>query len=171
MRNFCVSTLCPVVIRPYLCMCMCVYIYIYICIYLYLLIILILIITISIIISWIFIFLTRLAARSLRAHDRPAVQEALVTASAYPSITYTSIIRSKTWCRKNINASFIYVYMYVCIYIYIYINVYILARYLHLIFDCLRFWQCSYTQFPSQDSGLFGPNPWKILAPPSNYLS
>ena len=28
-----------------------------------------------------------------------------------------------------------------------------------------------YTQFPSQDSGLFGPNPWKILAPPSNYLS
>ena len=28
-----------------------------------------------------------------------------------------------------------------------------------------------YTQFPSQDSGLFGPNPWKVLAPPSNYLS
>ena len=28
-----------------------------------------------------------------------------------------------------------------------------------------------YTQFPSQDSGLFGPNPWKILVPPSNYLS
>ena len=28
-----------------------------------------------------------------------------------------------------------------------------------------------YTQFPSQDSGIFGPNPWKILAPPSNYLS
>ena len=28
-----------------------------------------------------------------------------------------------------------------------------------------------FTQFPSQDSGLFGPNPWKILAPPSNYLS
>ena len=27
-----------------------------------------------------------------------------------------------------------------------------------------------YTQFPSHDSGLFGPNPWKILAPPSNYL-
>ena len=29
----------------------------------------------------------------------------------------------------------------------------------------------AYTQFPSQDSGLFGPNSWKILAPPSNYLS
>ena len=28
-----------------------------------------------------------------------------------------------------------------------------------------------YPQFPSQDSGLFGPNPWKILAPPSKYLS
>ena len=28
-----------------------------------------------------------------------------------------------------------------------------------------------YTQFAIQDSGLFGPNPWKILAPPSNYLS
>ena len=28
-----------------------------------------------------------------------------------------------------------------------------------------------YTQFPSQDSGLFGPNPWKVLAPPSSYLS
>ena len=27
------------------------------------------------------------------------------------------------------------------------------------------------TQFPSHDSGLFGPNPLKILAPPSNYLS
>ena len=25
--------------------------------------------------------------------------------------------------------------------------------------------------FPSRDSGLFGPNPWNILAPPSNYLS
>ena len=29
----------------------------------------------------------------------------------------------------------------------------------------------AYTQFPSQDSGLFGPNPWKVLAPMSNYLS
>ena len=28
-----------------------------------------------------------------------------------------------------------------------------------------------YTQFPSQDAGLFGPNPWNILAPPSNYIS
>ena len=28
-----------------------------------------------------------------------------------------------------------------------------------------------YTPFPSQDSGLFGPNLWKVLAPPSNYLS
>ena len=28
-----------------------------------------------------------------------------------------------------------------------------------------------YTQFAIQDSGLFGPDPWKILAPPSNYLS
>ena len=28
-----------------------------------------------------------------------------------------------------------------------------------------------YTQFAIQDSSLFGPNPWKILAPPSNYLS
>ena len=28
-----------------------------------------------------------------------------------------------------------------------------------------------YTQFQSQDSGLFGPNPWKVLAPSSNYLS
>ena len=28
-----------------------------------------------------------------------------------------------------------------------------------------------YTQFAIQDSCLFGPNPWKILAPPSNYLS
>ena len=28
-----------------------------------------------------------------------------------------------------------------------------------------------YTQFPSQDSGLFGPNPWKIFAPPTNYLA
>ena len=31
--------------------------------------------------------------------------------------------------------------------------------------------QLVYPQFPSQDSGFFGPNPWKILAPPSNYLS
>ena len=29
----------------------------------------------------------------------------------------------------------------------------------------------SYTQISIQDSGLFGPNPWNILAPPSNYLS
>ena len=29
----------------------------------------------------------------------------------------------------------------------------------------------AYTQFAIQDSRLFGPNPWKILAPPSNYLS
>ena len=28
-----------------------------------------------------------------------------------------------------------------------------------------------YTRFPSQDSGLFGPNPWEILAPPSKYIS
>ena len=28
-----------------------------------------------------------------------------------------------------------------------------------------------YTQFAIQDSGLFGPNLWRILAPPSNYLS
>ena len=28
-----------------------------------------------------------------------------------------------------------------------------------------------YTQFAIQDSRLFGPNPWTILAPPSNYLS
>ena len=28
-----------------------------------------------------------------------------------------------------------------------------------------------YTRFPSQDSGIFGANPWNILAPPSNYLS
>ena len=28
-----------------------------------------------------------------------------------------------------------------------------------------------YTQFAIQDSRLFGPNPWKALAPPSNYLS
>ena len=28
-----------------------------------------------------------------------------------------------------------------------------------------------HTQFAIQDSRLFGPNPWKILAPPSNYLS
>ena len=28
-----------------------------------------------------------------------------------------------------------------------------------------------YTQFAIQDSCLFGPNPWKVLAPPSNYLS
>ena len=28
-----------------------------------------------------------------------------------------------------------------------------------------------YTQFAIQDSRLFGPNPWKVLAPPSNYLS
>ena len=28
-----------------------------------------------------------------------------------------------------------------------------------------------YTQFAIQDSRLFGPNPWKIVAPPSNYLS
>ena len=31
--------------------------------------------------------------------------------------------------------------------------------------------QGRYTQFAIQDSRLFGPNPWKILAPPSNYLS
>ena len=29
----------------------------------------------------------------------------------------------------------------------------------------------SYTQFAIQDSRLFGPNPRKVLAPPSNYLS
>ena len=29
----------------------------------------------------------------------------------------------------------------------------------------------TYTQFAIQDSRLFGPNPWKILAPPSSYLS
>ena len=26
----------------------------------------------------------------------------------------------------------------------------------------------AYTQFAIQDSCLFGPNPWKVLAPPSN---
>ena len=28
-----------------------------------------------------------------------------------------------------------------------------------------------FTQFALEDSVIFGPNPWKILAPPSNYLS
>ena len=28
-----------------------------------------------------------------------------------------------------------------------------------------------YTQFPWQDSGIFGSSPWKVFAPPSNYLS
>ena len=37
--------------------------------------------------------------------------------------------------------------------------------------SCVGAKQRSYTQFAIQDSGLFGPNPWKILAPPSNYLS
>ena len=32
-------------------------------------------------------------------------------------------------------------------------------------------WGTRCTQFPSQDSGLFGPNPLEILAPPSNCLS
>ena len=27
-----------------------------------------------------------------------------------------------------------------------------------------------YAQFAIQDLSLFGPNPWNILAPPSNYL-
>ena len=35
----------------------------------------------------------------------------------------------------------------------------------------LRDVRLTYTQFAIQDSRLFGPNPWKILAPPSNYLS
>ena len=29
----------------------------------------------------------------------------------------------------------------------------------------------TYTQFELEESRLFGPNPWKILAPPSNHLS
>ena len=36
---------------------------------------------------------------------------------------------------------------------------------------CLWSFFLGYTQFAIQDSRLFGPNPWKILAPPSNYLS
>ena len=29
----------------------------------------------------------------------------------------------------------------------------------------------TYTQFAIKDSHIFGPSPWKILVPPSNYLS
>ena len=40
-----------------------------------------------------------------------------------------------------------------------------------LIVQDISQYSLAYTQFAIQDSGLFGPNPRKILAPPSNYLS
>ena len=54
---------------------------------------------------------------------------------------------------------FIYIYIYVCIYIYIYIYMHIVRRHWKSIRK-----QRVYTRSPLQDSRLFGPSPWKILA-------
>ena len=56
--------------------------------------------------------------------------------------------------------TYIYIYIYMCVYIYIYI--YIIWRYDRRTPHAKR--ACSYTWFPLEDSRLFGPSPWKILA-------
>ena len=71
--------------------------------------------------------------------------------------------------------------MYVCMYIYIYIYMYTYITPRAKKTAKVRMsgaretsevnFGRGYTQFPSQDLGLFGPYPWKVLAPPSNYLS
>ena len=78
----------------------------------------------------------------------------------------------------------VYIYIYIYIYTYIHTDIYIRYIYIYSLTAALRFFKgrvrrttesCDgnwvYTQFAIQDSRLFGPNPWKILAPPSNYQS
>ena len=55
---------------------------------------------------------------------------------------------------------YIYIYMYIYIYIYTYIYIYI---YIYLS-TSISLSRSVYTRSPSQDSRLFGPRPWKILA-------
>ena len=54
---------------------------------------------------------------------------------------------------------YIYIYIYVCIYVYIYIYIYTYI-YIYIITHCIVY----YTRSPLEDSRLFGPSPWKIVA-------
>ena len=58
---------------------------------------------------------------------------------------------------------YIYIYIHIHIYIYIYIHTYIIAQSAPGTHSRESPNQ-GYTRSPSQDSRLFGPRPWKILA-------
>ena len=70
-----------------------------------------------------------------------------------------------------------YIHLSLSIYIYTYTYIHVHPLILGIgsgrrpEFQDSRLVHSAYTQFAIQDSRLFGPNPWKILAPPSNYLS
>ena len=56
--------------------------------------------------------------------------------------------------------------MYTCVYIYmyIYIYIYIYKSKLEYLYIYIYIYQYEYTRSPLEDSRLFGPSPWKILA-------
>ena len=83
-----------------------------------------------------------------------AVRRAIVKLSyLYTRYTYIYI-----YIKHDISLD-LYLYLSLSLYIYIYIY----TRYIYTIVK-LSFAVCVYTRSPLDDSGLFGPSPWKILA-------
>ena len=65
-----------------------------------------------------------------------------------------------------------YICMYVCVYIYIYTLSIILLDSHHCVHRIVFLLAQSYTRSPLEDSRLFAPSPWKILAATNEkYLS
>ena len=59
---------------------------------------------------------------------------------------------------------YIYIYIYIHIYIYIYIHTYIPIYTIYTYTHIPIYLYMHYTRSPLEDSRLFGPSPWKILA-------